>query len=127
MKKMLTIWIDETKTLNTKGTYIDELESTDITIKQDVESFSIVIPRGKEVEFADGILKALFGTTYTELTKEVDVLADVIDSKNDTIEVLADAVEESTTENNKQLDEILELEQKLSDLKCDLSLINGEQ
>ena len=94
MEKTLTVWIDEIKTLNTKGTYIDELESTDITIKQDTESFAIVIPKGKEVEFADGILKALFGTTYTELTKEVDVLADVIDIKNNTIEALADAVEE---------------------------------
>ena len=94
MKKIITIWIDEAQEITTKGTYIDELNSTDITICQNTERFTIVIPNGKRVEFADGILKALFGTTYTELTKEVDVLADVIDSKNDTIEVLADAVEE---------------------------------
>lgn len=94
MKKVITIWINETQEITTKGNYVEKIEATDLTICQNTERFTIVIPKGKEVEFADGILKALFGTTYTELTKEVDVLADVIDIKNNTIEALADAVEE---------------------------------
>lgn len=107
-----TVHIKEEKITATNN-IIDKGKYNAISIEQNNRGVFFIMPIKKTKEFIDAQTKALFDTTYSELSEEVDKLVEVVNSKNETIEELTKALDASNNE-------VLRLENVISDLKCDL-------